>query len=384
MAAAAFDPVRLAAFEASVRHDVETGLYWGASVKIARHGELALDLAVGSADREGAKPIRRDSVFSVFSTTKAFTNVLVLRAVETGQVALTTKVVDVIPEFAGAPRDRATVFHLLTHTAGLAAVWEPRPGQYLDELSTALAEVCGYVHGVSAPGERCDYAPMANHVLLGEILRRTDPAGRAVGRIYDEDLFQPLGMTDTALGVRPHMRDRHVVPDMRGVVPIKALSRTTPGDNGLYEAPENECTWVGAASTSGDIMRFADMLRREGTSRDGARILAPRTVRMARKVWTGDLPNELYKTVALRAGYEVPPAYLGLGFNVRGTKIVSHQLGTLTSPETFGNYGAGSVVYWTDPEADVVFAALTAGLLPQAPNIARFQRLSDIAISAAI
>jgi len=377
-----FDPARLTALEESVRRDIDAGLYWGASIKVARHGALALDLAVGAADQAGTAPIASDSVFSVFSITKTFTNALTLRAVELGRIALTTKVVDIIPEFAGAPRDRATVFHLLTHTAGMSAVWEPRAGQYLDELSTAVAEVCGYVHGVSEPGERCDYAPMANHVLLGEILRRTDPAARGIGRIYDEDLFEPLGMTDTALGLRPHMRDRHVVPDMRGVVPIKALSRTTPGDNGLYEAPANECTWVGAATTSGDLTRFADMLRSEGTL-DGVRILSPRTVRMARKVWTGDMPNELYKTVALRAGYAVPPAYLGLGFNVRGTRIVDTQLGTLTSPETFGNYGAGSALYWIDPEMDVTFVGLTAGLLPQAENIARFQRLSDLAITAA-
>ncbi|WP_417563040.1 serine hydrolase domain-containing protein [Microbacterium sp.] len=377
-----FDPARLAALEDSVQHDVSTGLYWGASIKVARHGVVALDLAVGTADQKGTAPIANDSVFSVFSITKTFTNALTLRAVELGRIALTTKVADVIPEFAGAPRDRATIFHLLTHTAGMTAVWEPRPGQYLDELSTAVSEVCAYVQGVSEPGERCDYAPMANHVLLGEILRRTDPAGRPIGQIYDEDLFQPLGMADTALGIRPHMRERHVIPDMRGVVPIKHLSRTTPGDHGLYEAPANECTWVGAGTTSGDLMKFANMLRGEGTL-EKVCILSPRTVRMARKVWTGDLPNELYKTVALRAGYAVPPAYLGLGFNVRGSQIVDTQLGTLTSPETFGNYGAGSALYWVDPEMDVTFVCLTAGLLPQAANIARFQRLSDIAITAA-
>jgi CubicO group peptidase (beta-lactamase class C family) len=88
--------------------------------------------------------------------------------------------------------------------------------------------------------------------------------------------------------------------------------------------------------------------------------------------------------VALRAGYAPPPAYIGLGFNVRGTQIVRHQLGTLTSPETFGNYGAGSAVYWVEPELDVTFVALTAGLLSQARNIDRFQRLADIVVSAAL
>ena len=49
-----------------------------------------------------------------------------------------------------------------------------------------------------------------------------------------------------------------------------------------------------------------------------------------------------------------------------------------------GNYGAGSCVYWVDPELDMTFVSLTAGLLAQAPTIERFQQLSDIAVSAAL
>ena len=138
---------------------------------------------------------------------------------------------------------------------------------------------------------------------------------------------------------------------------------------------------MGGASTAHDMSRFAEMLRRGGEL-DGARILSPAMLRLARRNHTGDLPNELYKAAALRAGYEVPPAYIGLGFSVRGTRIVKHQFGTLTSPETFGNYGAGSTEFWIDPELDVTFVGLTTGLLPQAPNIDRFQRLSDMLVGA--
>ena len=86
----------------------------------------------------------------------------------------------------------------------------------------------------------------------------------------------------------------------------------------------------------------------------------------------------------LRAGWQVAPAYMGLGFNVRGTKIVNHQLGTLTSPETFGNYGAGSTLLWVDPELDVSFAACSAGVMTQTANIARFQKISDTVVSAMV
>lgn len=377
------DSSRLHRLREVVEADVESGLYHGAVVAISRHGEVAMHEAIGFADAAHSAPLATDSVFSIFSATKSFINILVLRAIERGQFALTTKMVDLVPEFAGAPRDRSTVFHFLTHTTGMPGVWEPKPDTYYDVLDDAVAAICEHVLGTVEPGTRCDYSPMANHTLLGEILRRTDPAGRSIHDIMAQDLFEPLGMADTWMGVRPHLRDRHVVPDMRGITPIKNLSRTSPGDFGLFTAESNESTWVGASSTTGDLRRFAEMLRGEGTLGD-ARILSPRTVALARQNHTGDLKNELYRTVALRAGYPPPPASLGLGFQVRGTGIVNHQLGTLTSPETFGNYGAGSVVYWIDPEAQVTFVCLTAGLLPQAQNIQRFQRLSDIAIAAAL
>ena len=62
---------------------------------------------------EVKKPVREDSVFSLFSVTKAFTNVLMFRAIERGEIALTTKVSQVIPEFAGHGRDDINYFDLM-------------------------------------------------------------------------------------------------------------------------------------------------------------------------------------------------------------------------------------------------------------------------------
>ncbi len=76
---------------------------------------------------------------------------------------------------------------------------------------------------------------------------------------------------------------------------------------------------VGCIASADNLWRFAEMLRRGGEL-DGARILSPAIIEAARKNWTGEFYNELYRTVALRAGWEVPRAYMGLGFNVRETK----------------------------------------------------------------
>jgi CubicO group peptidase (beta-lactamase class C family) len=366
-----------------IRADIARGDYYGLVLTVGRGGEKVFEEALGAEDAEGTKPLRLDNVFSIFSVTKAFTNVLILKAIEEGRFALTTKVGDMLPEFTGAPRDTATFYHLLTHTAGMPGVWTPKPGMFLDRLDELYEAVCANVHGDAQPGERCDYSPLVNHVLMGMTLVRHDPKGRDYRTILHEDLFAPLGMTSTAMGLREDLRQRHVKPDMRGMVPIKHLSRDVEGDHALFESPLTESPHVGCASTTGDLYRFCEMLRRGGEL-DGKRILSPAMLRAARQNRTGEMPNELYKAAHLRAGWAVAPAYIGLGFSLRGTAMCNHQFGTLTSPETFGNYGAGSTLIWVDPELDVSFAACSAGVMKNTDNIERFQKLGDLVVSAMV
>ncbi|HEY5412695.1 MAG TPA: hypothetical protein VIJ94_18400, partial [Caulobacteraceae bacterium] len=160
-------------------------------------------------------------------------------------------------------------------------------------------------------------------------------------------------------------------------------SSKVAGQNGAFEDPDAEMPWVGAVCTTPDLWRFAEMLRLGGEL-DGARILSPAIIELATRNWTGDKPNELYKAVANRAGWKPFPAYMGLGFALRGDGVHHALYGTLTSPETFGNYGAGTSLFWVDPVREITFAFLSSGVMDSAPNIERFQRLSDIIVAAAI
>lgn len=140
--------------------------------------------------------------------------------------------------------------------------------------------------------------------------------------------------------------------------------------------------WVGAISTVPDLLRFAEMLR-GGGALEGARILSPTLLDRATVNRTADKPNELYKELALSRGWRPYPAYIGLGFFLRGDAVCPHQFGTLASPRTFGHTGAGSTLFWVDPELDLAFVCLTAGVINEGDNIERFQRLSDMALAAA-
>lgn len=376
-------PERMQHLKAVIEQDVQRGKYFGAVVVVARHGVIGLHEAIGHTDSTRKQPLKKNSVFNIFSTTKALTNVLVFRAIERGDLALTTRVSEIIPEFSGGPRERITVYHLLTHTSGLPTVFTPKPGMYIDRLGEIIEAICKYLQCVEEPGKLATYAPMAAHALLGEMLQRTDPMKRRYRKIVEDDLLGPLKMKDTSIGVRADLRSRKVVPIFLDRSPIDHLGHSNLGPNGAFEEEDAEMPWVGAVCSAGDLFRFAEMLRRGGEL-DGARILSPRILDMATRNQTGDRPNELFKPLAVIRGWEIAPAYLSTGFFLRGDAICHHHFGTLTSPRTYGHFGAGSSMYWVDPELDMTFALVSAGVMEESQNIERCQRLSDIAVSAAI
>ncbi|HEV3481247.1 MAG TPA: serine hydrolase domain-containing protein [Candidatus Acidoferrales bacterium] len=377
------NPERLRHLKSVVEEDIRKGLYFGGTIIVARHGKIGFHEAFGHANSERKRAVRKDSVFSLFSVTKSFTNVLVLRAIELGQFALTTKVTEIIAEFDGPLRRDATVFHLLTHSAGLPPVYTPKAGMYIDRLDEMIAAICKLVPGEFPPGTRVDYSPFVNHALLGEMVRRTDPKARSYRKIVEDEILKPLGMKDTSVGVRRDLKKRHLVPDFRGNAAINHLGHSDLGPNGAFEEEDAEMPWVGIVSTASDLFRLAEMLRRLGEL-DGARILSPTICKKARQNWTGDKPNEVYKRLCIEHGWPIIPAYLGLGFPLRGEAIGNHLYGTLTSPNTFGGYGAGTTIYWVDPELELTFVGLCTGVMNSADNYLRWRRLSDIAVSAAI
>ncbi|HLB31452.1 MAG TPA: serine hydrolase domain-containing protein, partial [Gammaproteobacteria bacterium] len=141
------NPDRLDYLRIVIEEDIRQGKYYGAAIAVGRHGVLGLHAAMGANDAAGSRQISKDSVFSLLSTTKAFTNVLVFRAIEQGQFALTTRVAEIIPEFSGGLRESITFTHLLTHSSGLPSVYTPRPGMYIDRLDEIIAAICENIQG---------------------------------------------------------------------------------------------------------------------------------------------------------------------------------------------------------------------------------------------
>ncbi|MEO6186283.1 MAG: serine hydrolase domain-containing protein [Steroidobacteraceae bacterium] len=376
------DKTRLALVQDVIRADIKAGLYHGAVIKVARGGKVALEAAIGAADGAQTQPLSMSSVFNIFSVTKAFTNLLVLRAIEQGRFTLTTSITELIPEFSGHGREKILMWHLLSHQAGFPIIFEVKPGWYINSFEEVSATVIAEVKPVDAPCAKVSYSPLVNHVLMAEALLRTDPRQRRYRQMVQEDIFDPLDMHDTAVGLRADLRARKVVPDFRGNYPIGHKSRNVEGPNGAFEDETAEMPWVGVVSTVPDMFRFTDMFRSRGLV-DGNRMISPAMLDTAARNWTGDMVNELYAQRGRAEGLVPAPAYIGLGFSLRGSTLCHHMFGTLASPGSFGNYGAGTSLFWIDPERDITFTCLSAGVMEHNANMRRFQKLADMILSAA-
>ena len=109
------DAAALAALFARVGREVSEGRVEGCQVAVARHGRLA---GCASFGRGGGRPVTDETLFACFSSTKATGAVAAWQLIEQGLLSLDEKVADIIPGFGSHGKDRVTVKHLVTFTAG--------------------------------------------------------------------------------------------------------------------------------------------------------------------------------------------------------------------------------------------------------------------------
>ena len=375
------DTTRLERVTEVIGEDVGAERYDGAVVLVARHGQVALHEAVGFAERASDRRAGTDDVFHLFSVTKTFTAALVLRCVERGQIQLTTPVAEVIPEFGVKGKQRVTVAQLLTHTGGMP-VELPfiLPDQLGNTEAVALA-VCNQALQ-SKPGHIVCYSPIGAFAVLAEIVRRVDGGSRPFRQIMVDELFVPLGMKSTSLSLRPDLASRLapvVVRDRTaGIIPPEALESINVLHSESFEMPGG-----GALGTAHDLFRWTEALRRGGEL-DGARILSPALLKLALTNHTGSEPNHIFDAMCEARGWDQFPAYLGLGFFLRGVGIFPMPFGLTASSDTFGGLGAGSTMFWVDPQRDLAFVCLTTGVLEDSRNFERLARLSDLVLAAVV
>ena len=375
------DPVQLQRVTEVIEADVGAERYDGAVVLVARHGQVALHEAVGFAERASERRAKTDDVFHLFSVTKTFTAVTVMRRVDRGELQLTTPVAEIIPEFGAKGKQGITVAQLLTHTAGMPVELPFIPIEQLGDTPAVALAVANQALQVK-PGGIVSYSPIGGFAVLAEIVRRLDGGSRSFRQILDAELFGPLGMKNTCLCLRPDLAARRVPVVVRdrtpGIIPPEALESINVLQTDTFEMPGG-----GSLGTAHDLFRWTEALRCGGEL-DGVRVLSPAMLKLALTNQTGSEPNHIFDGMCQARGWEQFPANLGLGFFLRGGGIFPMPFGVTASSDTYGGLGAGSTMFWVDPERDLAFICLTTGVLEDSRNFERMQRLSDLALAAVI
>jgi CubicO group peptidase (beta-lactamase class C family) len=165
----------------------------GAAVSVYRDGVKVVDLWGGYRDGFTRQPWRQDTMVNVFSSTKGVAALTVALAVSRGLFGYDDKVADHWPEFAQAGKGEVTIRQLLGHQSGLCAL---KPAPTLAEVADPdrLAPILAAQKPLWAPGTRHGYHAVTLGWYESELIRRTDPAGRTLGRFLADEIAGPLGL----------------------------------------------------------------------------------------------------------------------------------------------------------------------------------------------
>ncbi len=189
------------AFRANFRDGAEVG----AAVAVYRDGVKVVDLWGGYRNGLTKDPWRPDTMVNMFSTTEGVSALVVAVAVSRGLLSYDGWVADYWPEFAQAGKGEVTVRQLLGHQAGLCAL---NPKTTLADVADPerLAPILAAQAPAWRPGTRHGYHAITLGWYESELIRRTDPAGRTLGRFLAEEIAGPLGL-DLHIGL-PDSVDR--------------------------------------------------------------------------------------------------------------------------------------------------------------------------------
>jgi CubicO group peptidase (beta-lactamase class C family) len=369
------DSEKLEALFARAKRDVDDGTLKSAQVAVARKGKLAGVRTYGTVCHGGGTaetPATNDTLYTIFSSTKAVVGAATWTVCEDGLLKIEEKVADIIPEFATNGKENITVEQVMLHIAGFpmapfnALEWANRDRRLARFAQWRLNW---------EPGTKFEYHATSAHWVLAEIIeRRTGKDFRAYVR---ERILAPNGLDTFYLGLPAELNGR--VADVRHLVPPApppgGWGEVTPDAILTFNKPEVRAVGVpggGGIAGAAQLAMFYQPLVNGGVTADGTRIMKAKTIEWATKVRTKDFHRDLiFNQPVNRALTVVVAGDDGLAFQ-RG-------FGRSTSPRAFGHGGAGGQIGWGDPETGISVGYCTEGFVDDLTQGKRGVAISSLA-----
>lgn len=196
---------KLKLVDALLQQEVDAGILPGAVFAVGFGDEVVHEHVAGYAEnRNGVvRRMSRDTIFDLASLTKVTATLpSVLRLIDEGRFRLADAVAHFLPEFATGDKQQINVRHLLTHTAGLVS----HRNYY--QSASSRAELLSLVRNELPdvpPDTKVVYSDLG-FVLLAEIVEAV--TGKRIDAYAEENVFKPLGMTDTGYCPDAALKDR--------------------------------------------------------------------------------------------------------------------------------------------------------------------------------
>lgn len=362
-AATGFSPEGLARVGDYVRREITTGKIPGAVLLIQQHGQPVFLESLGVRDVDSQHPMTADTIFRLYSMSKAITSVAAMMLVEDGQLSLDDPVSKYIPAFAEVkvgvekrdengkptlvtePVDRPIrIEDLLRHTSGLTyGFYGDSPVRKLyaslfdgDFDNGLFAERIAKLPLAEQPETLWDYGHSTD--VLGRVIEVV--SGRSLLQFEKQRLLDPLGMTETAF----YVADDAKRPRVAEPLPADRFKGPIAGIKDPIVPRRWESGGAGMVGTIGDYARFAQMLL-NGGALDGRRYLKPETIALMTSDHIGP------ETKIARDDYYFPgeTSGFGLGFAVR-TAVPANTSWPL------GEYrwdGVAGTFFFIDPKDDM-------------------------------
>ena len=351
-----------------------------------RRGKIVHHSLHGKMDIAANRPMQADAIFRIYSMTKPIVSLALMMLHDEGKVQLHDKVARFIPSFAKTKvfshvsetqlqlveqDPPMTVFHLLTHTAGLSYAgdpWHPADRLYQEawrvhgffRRDMPLADLIEHFAALPLsfqPGSDWQYSVATD--VLGYLVQVI--ADMPLADFLQERIFAPLGMVDTDFYVPAKKAQRlaAIYGSPTNVDPV--LIDPDEVANGDVRKPTScPSGGGGLVSTTADYLRFASMLL-NGGQLDGARLVSPLTIK---RMATSAVPREW---LPLRIGVERYGYAFGLGLRVMADY---GRANGYSSPGEFGWAGAASTYFVIDPAEDLLILMMTQmwGAEPHRPR----------------
>lgn len=366
----------------------------GAAVCVYHRGARVIDLWGGYRTKVGNE-WESDTLAMCFSTTKGVASLALHLQADAGLVDYDEPVATYWPEFAQNGKERVTVRHVLSHSAGL---------HRLRTVIESAHEMLDWDHMVDAlarerpayePGTKTGYHALTYGWLAGEIVRRV--TGRPLDAVVRDDIAVPLGLDGLHLGVPPDQRHR-VAP----LEPLRLLAGRVPGSRVLRDAvvagvgaglsiarsPVNTRRMVNALLPRGmeDVITSPEIMDASIPAANGfftARSLAAMYAMMAGHGTLGDVRLLSEKTVELIGEEQNNRRDLVLVMPMRWRLGYHRVIGVGDTAEAFGHFGFGGSGAWCDPSRDLAVAMVCNRGGGTPVGDARLVMLSRAAIAAA-